>query len=68
MITIYTFYKNSNTGVLVKKQHFEDISFNCPDYFYDINGKKNETICLKGFIEISPKKFNRESKKQKITK
>ena len=28
-----TFYKNSNTGEIVIKQHFSEIPFSCPDYF-----------------------------------
>jgi hypothetical protein len=62
MKTIYTFYKNSNTGEIVMKQHFSGISFKSPDYFYDWNNKSIDTPDLKGFVEISEKKFNKEAK------
>lgn len=44
------------------KQHFSEISFESPDYFYDKNRKSIDTPDLTGFVEISEKKFNRESK------
>jgi hypothetical protein len=62
MTTTYTFYKNSNTGEIVMKQHFSDISFKCSDYFYDWNKKSIDIPDLTGFVEISEKKFNKESK------
>lgn len=58
----YTYYKNSNTGEILKRQHFSDISFKCPDYFYDWNKKSIDTPDLTGFVEISEKTFNREAK------
>lgn len=64
MKTVLTYYKNSNTGVVIKKQHFDEIDFTCPDFFYDVWGKKMDNPCLKGFVEISQKKFDREVKKQ----
>lgn len=63
MKTILTFYKNSNTGELIMKQHFSEISFESPDYFYDKNKKSIDIPDLTGFVEISEKKFNRESKR-----
>lgn len=60
-----TYYKNSNTEQLIKKQHFSGLSFDCPDYFYDWDGKEIDTSDLTGFVEISEKKFNREVKKRK---
>jgi hypothetical protein len=62
MITTYTFYKNSNTGEILMKQVFSDISFKCPDYFYNWNKKQIDTPNLTGFVEISEKKFNKEAK------
>lgn len=44
------------------KQHFSDISFKRPDYFYDWNKKSIDTPDLTGFVEISEKTFNREAK------
>ena len=66
MKTEYTFYKNSNTGELIMKQHFYDTQIqNIPDYFYDINKKKILNPDLTGFVIISEKKFNREYKRNK---
>ena len=61
-----TYYKNSNTGELIMKQHFSDIEIKIKhDYFYDINKKNLEITNLPvGFVEISEKKFNRETKYQ----
>lgn len=66
MITNYKYFKNSNTGELIKKQWFECSTIkNIPEYYYDIHGKcVGENIDLKGFVEISEKKFLRESKQQ----
>jgi hypothetical protein len=63
MITTKTYYKNSNTGELIMKQHFSEIDFECPDYFYDKNKQSIDTPSLIGFVKISEKKFIRESKK-----
>ena len=65
MKTEYTYYKNSNTGELIIQQHFSGISFNSPDYFYNSKKQIIENPTLKGFVQISEKKFNRESKKIK---
>ena len=62
MTTTYTYYKNSNTGEILMKQHFSDTSFKRPDYFYDWNKKSIDTPDLNGFVEISEKTFNREAK------
>lgn len=61
METIYTYYKNSNTGEIVFKQHFKSISFKCDDYFYDWDRKSIEKPDLTGFVEISEKKFRKEA-------
>ena len=63
MKTILTYYKNSNTGQLVMQQQFSEIPFKSPDYFYDENKKSIAHPDLTGFVKISEKKFNRESKK-----
>lgn len=65
MTTTRTFYKNSNTGTLIKKVSFSDLSFKVDDNFYDFNGKPLENPCLKGFVEISQKKFERQAIKQR---
>jgi len=62
MTTTYTYYKNSNTGEILMKQHFSDTSIKFPDYFYDWNKKSIDTPDLTGFVEISEKTFNREAK------
>jgi hypothetical protein len=63
MKTNYTYYKNSNTGELIMKQHFSGVSFDCPDCFYNVNKNLNDVTNLIGFIEISEKKFEREVKR-----
>jgi hypothetical protein len=65
MKTTYTYYKNSNTGELLMRQHFSEISFKCRDFFYNGNRKSIDDPDLTGFVEISEKKFNRESKRLK---
>lgn len=67
MRTICTFYKNSNTGQLIKEQRFEDTPFVCPIFQYDCNGKPIEPVDLVGFVQISERKFNRECRKSKHT-
>jgi hypothetical protein len=46
------------------KQHFSGYHIVIPDNFYDHNRKSIDIPCLKGFVEISEKKFDREAKKQ----
>jgi len=59
-----TYFKNSNTGELIFRQRFSEISITgIPDYFYDKNRKSIDRQDLNGFVEISEKKFNRESKR-----
>ncbi len=76
MKTIYTFYKNSNTGEIVMKQHFSGISFKSPDYFYDWNNKsigdlakfqtqiKNKHTYKNLFISLQKKKTHGRIKKR----
>ncbi|MBP9793311.1 MAG: hypothetical protein KBC56_04865 [Flavobacterium sp.] len=66
MKTILTYYKNSNTSELLFTQEFTETDIKgIPVYFYDKNRKKIEPNDLKGFVKISEKKFNRETKKLK---
>lgn len=67
METIYTYYKNSNTGELVQAQEFAETKIkDIPVYFYDVHGKSmGENLSLDGFVEISEKKFKREARKLK---
>jgi len=64
MKTVYTYYKNSNTGELIMKQEFTESRINFPKNFYNYSGKSIEEQNLIGFVEVSEKKFNRECKKQ----
>ena len=58
MKTIIKYWKNSNTGELLKTQEFTETVIKFPTYFYDIGGKQvGENLDLKGFVEIKEKKF-----------
>lgn len=59
MKIINKFYKNSNTGQLMKsKEIIETRITGIPISFYDENGKLvGENLQLKGFVEIKEKKF-----------
>lgn len=67
MKTIYNYYKNSNTGELLKSQTFTETQIKgLPVNFYNVNSEKvGENLSLVGFVPISEKKFNREVKKNK---
>lgn len=66
MKTVYNYYKNSNTGELLKSQTFTETDIkNLAVNFYDVNGKKvGENLKLDGFVPINQKKFERASKKK----
>ena len=58
MKTILKYWKNSNTGELVKSQEFTETSIDFPIYFYNTEGESiGENLDLKGFVEIKEKKF-----------
>ena len=61
MKVINKFYKNSNTGELVKSQQFTETSITgIPVYFYNTEGKSvGENLILEGFVEIKEKKFKK---------
>jgi hypothetical protein len=67
MKTVYNYYKNSNTGELLKSQTFTETAIKgMPINFYDVNGKKvGENLKLDGFVPISQKKFEIIIKKSK---
>jgi len=67
MKVIYKYYKNSNTGFLMKTQEFIETPIKgIPVYFYNLNGEKiGENLDLDGFVEISEKKFKRVQRKNK---
>lgn len=59
MKVIYKFWKNSNTGEVVKSQEFTEIPITgIPIYFYNQQGLKvGEDLELKDFVEIKEKTF-----------
>lgn len=61
MKIINKFWKNSNTGELIKSQEFKETDIkDMPIYYYNIEGKKvGENLDLKGFVEIKEKKFKK---------
>jgi hypothetical protein len=61
MKVIIKFYKNSNTGELIKSQQFTETGITgIPVYFYNIEGKcVGENLTLEGFVEIKEKKFKK---------
>lgn len=63
MTTHYSYYKNSNTGELIKKVTRTGTPIKWPDYFYDIKGNKLIEPNLDGFVKISEKKWNRLKRK-----
>ena len=67
MKTIYTYYKNSNTGELMKSQEFTELHITgIPIYFYGLNGDKiGENLDTTGFVPISEKNWNRYKRKIK---
>lgn len=58
----YTYYKNNDTGDLVKKHEISsDFILNIPIRYYDIKGNalgKDDKVNLEGFIEISEEEWN----------
>ena len=69
MKTIYTYYKDSNTGYLMQSQEFTETKITkIPIYFYGIDSKSvGENLPLDGFVKISEKKWKRYKRKQKAT-
>lgn len=59
MKIINKFYKDSNTGQLMKSTEYTDtVVKGIPIYYYDENGKEiGQNLELKGFVEIKEKKF-----------
>lgn len=64
MVTTYKYYKNSNTGDIIKSQKFTETQIKFPLYYYRGN-QSIETPDLTGYVEISEKKYNRIIRKQK---
>jgi len=61
MTTTYKYYKNSNTGELIKSQEFTETTIKgIPVYWYDSKGVPiGENLSPVGFVEISERKFNK---------
>jgi hypothetical protein len=61
MKVIKKFWKNSNTGELVKSVEFTETNITgIPIYFYNTEGKSvGENLTLEGFVEIKEKKFKK---------
>jgi hypothetical protein len=70
MKTIYTYYKNSNTGEVMKSQEFTETSITgIPIYFYGLDGMGiGENLETKGFVKISEKKWDRIKRKGNLSK
>ena len=65
MKAIYKYYKNSNTGEVMKSQEFTETKIKrIPTYFYGLDGKCiGENLDINGFVEISEKKWKRLKRK-----
>lgn len=63
MVKHCSYYKNSNTGELIKKVTRTETPIKWPDCFYDIRGHELVEPSLVGFVEISEKKWNRLKRK-----
>ncbi len=64
MAAEYKYYKNSNTGDLIKSQSFVNTLIkHSPVYWYRNNKSIGENLNIVGYVEISEKKYNRELKK-----
>ena len=65
MKIIYKYYKNSNTGDIIKSQEFTETKIkNIPVYFYR-NGREIAYVDMDGYVEISERKYNRILRKNK---
>ena len=67
METTYKYYKNSNTGDLIKSQTIKSETIkSIPVYWYRGKEAIGENLELpKGYVEVSEKKYNREIKRKK---
>lgn len=59
MVTIYKFLKNHDTGDLIKSQEFTETNITGIHIYYYRNNVSIDTPDLKGYVEISEKKYNR---------
>lgn len=66
MKTVYTHYKNSNTGQMLRSQEFTETTIKAPKYFYNLSGEcVGENLVLDGYVQISEKKWNVAKRKLK---
>ena len=67
MKIIYKYYKNSNTGEVIKSKKFTETGITgMPVYFYNLQGELiGENLDVTGFVEMSEKKYNRLERKIK---
>ena len=65
MKAVHKYYKNSNTGELMKSTEYtETFIKDIPVYFYGLDGKEiGQNLSTKGFVEISKKKWDRYKRK-----
>ena len=66
MKTIYKYLKNHETGDLIKSQEFTEINITGIPIYYYRNDKSIDAPNLKGYVNISEKKYNRLMRKQNI--
>tara|TARA_R110000796_G_C14214252_1_gene393683 strand:+ start:279 stop:482 length:204 start_codon:yes stop_codon:yes gene_type:complete len=59
MVTKYRFLKNHNTGDLIKSQEFTETNITGIPIYYYRNNKSIDTPNLKGYVDVSEKKYNR---------
>ena len=66
MKTITTYFKNSNTGELIKKQEYTETRIDFPISYYNIHGKEldSDSSIEHGFVEISEKKWKISKRKK----
>lgn len=58
MKTIYNYLKNHETGDLIKSQEFTETNITGIPIYYYRNDKSIDTPNLKGYVNISEKKYN----------
>jgi len=65
MKIVYKYFKNSNTGDLIKMQTVTETKIHGFHVYWYRDGKSiGEDLQPIGYVEITEKKFNRESKRE----
>ena len=57
MTVIYTYWKNSNTADIIKRQEFTDTPIKGIPLYYYRDGKHIKKPDLTGYVEIKEKKY-----------